>query len=192
MLRDAVFALLDEKSFDAISVREITRRAGLNAATFYLHYADKWDLITSVATELSEIARREAHNAFVFEERAQGRTNLLERALFAHIEQHFAFYKLMFGRNGVAPVRHELRNQFQQVVRMVLAQLPATFDTIDVPDELVEHYFAGAYLAVIEWWLQSREPVPAEQLARWTETLWRTTLASEFAALYRTVVPEGA
>ena len=39
-LRGALMALIEEKGFDAISVQDITERARLNRATFYLHYRD--------------------------------------------------------------------------------------------------------------------------------------------------------
>ncbi len=41
MLRAALMSLSEEKGVDAISVRDITERAGLYRATFYLHYRDK-------------------------------------------------------------------------------------------------------------------------------------------------------
>jgi AcrR family transcriptional regulator len=44
LLQDALVALLTEKSFDAITVQEITARATVNRATFYAHFEDKHDL----------------------------------------------------------------------------------------------------------------------------------------------------
>jgi AcrR family transcriptional regulator len=44
-LRGALVSLIEEKGFDAISVQEITERARLNRATFYLHFRDKRDLL---------------------------------------------------------------------------------------------------------------------------------------------------
>lgn len=41
----ALVTLLKKDSFDKISVADITRLAGINRGTFYLHYLDKFDLI---------------------------------------------------------------------------------------------------------------------------------------------------
>jgi AcrR family transcriptional regulator len=45
MLTAALSELMREKSFDAITVREITERATLNRVTFYAHYQDKYALL---------------------------------------------------------------------------------------------------------------------------------------------------
>src|SRR5215468_5244059 len=48
MLRDAMVATILEKGYDATSIQDITERAGLRRATFYLHYRDKEELMVSM------------------------------------------------------------------------------------------------------------------------------------------------
>lgn len=45
MLDQAFLELLAEKGFDAISVQDVTARAGVNRATFYAHFEDKFALL---------------------------------------------------------------------------------------------------------------------------------------------------
>src|SRR5512134_2049542 len=52
-LRAALLELIKEKGYDAISTEEITERANVGRATFYLHYKDKEDLLLE---EFSEMA----------------------------------------------------------------------------------------------------------------------------------------
>lgn len=59
LIRDALIALLAEKSFESISVHDIAERATVNRATFYAHYTDKFALLNAliredVAARLSE------------------------------------------------------------------------------------------------------------------------------------------
>ena len=45
VLDQAFIELLAEKGFDAINVQDVTARAGVNRATFYAHFTDKFDLL---------------------------------------------------------------------------------------------------------------------------------------------------
>jgi AcrR family transcriptional regulator len=45
MLDQAFLELLAEKGFDAITVQDVTARAGVNRATFYAHFPDKFALL---------------------------------------------------------------------------------------------------------------------------------------------------
>lgn len=52
LLRDALVALIDEQGYEKITVQDITQRATLNRATFYLHYRDKLDLLYQSSAEI--------------------------------------------------------------------------------------------------------------------------------------------
>lgn len=51
MLLSAFSKLLKRKGFDSISVGEVAEEAGLNRATFYLHYPDKHALLAAMTEE---------------------------------------------------------------------------------------------------------------------------------------------
>lgn len=46
LLEDAFMALINKERFEAITVRDITELAGVNRATFYAHFEDKYALFT--------------------------------------------------------------------------------------------------------------------------------------------------
>ena len=51
-LKEALTRLLREKDFEAISVSDIAREAGVNRGTFYLHYVDKFDMMNQLIDEI--------------------------------------------------------------------------------------------------------------------------------------------
>jgi AcrR family transcriptional regulator len=51
LIRDALLALLAEKSFETINVQDIAERATINRATFYAHYSDKFALLNALVRE---------------------------------------------------------------------------------------------------------------------------------------------
>ena len=51
LLLDAFVSLLAEKSFEAITVQDITTRATVNRATFYAHFVDKYALVDELIHE---------------------------------------------------------------------------------------------------------------------------------------------
>ncbi|MFQ9510038.1 MAG: TetR/AcrR family transcriptional regulator [Lachnospiraceae bacterium] len=54
VIRDSFVKLLKEKGMDGLTVSDITRDAGINRGTFYLHYVDKFDLIKQLENEMAE------------------------------------------------------------------------------------------------------------------------------------------
>lgn len=59
-LEEAFLELLEEKGFQAVTVQEITQRAGVNRATFYAHFPDKYALLDHTIRQLfrAEIEKR--------------------------------------------------------------------------------------------------------------------------------------
>lgn len=54
MMRDALMALMDEKPFSEITAKDVTARADLNRATFYLHYTNVFGLLDEMENEAVE------------------------------------------------------------------------------------------------------------------------------------------
>lgn len=51
LIRQSFNDIVNEKGFDAISVQDVTARAGVNRATFYAHFTDKYDLLDKAIGE---------------------------------------------------------------------------------------------------------------------------------------------
>ena len=64
-LRLALMKLMADKSIKDISVRELAAIADINRGTFYIHYKDVYDLLSSLEDELADglVAVCRRHNA---------------------------------------------------------------------------------------------------------------------------------
>ena len=50
-IKSAFIQLLTEKELEKITIQDITQRADINRGTFYLHYEDKYLLLSSLEDE---------------------------------------------------------------------------------------------------------------------------------------------
>ena len=62
LMNQALLALLEKKDVDFISVTEITKKAGVNRSTFYLHYDNVYELLQETIENLN----KEFINSFDF------------------------------------------------------------------------------------------------------------------------------
>ena len=59
LLQEALVSLVQEQEFSDLRVQDITDRADLGRATFYLHYSDKEDLLAAIVDQsYAEMAER--------------------------------------------------------------------------------------------------------------------------------------
>lgn len=54
LIENTLIELLKEKSFNKISIKDLTERANINRGTFYIHYTDKYDLLEKIEDKLLE------------------------------------------------------------------------------------------------------------------------------------------
>ena len=165
-LRAALMALIEEKGFDAISVQDITERARLNRATFYLHYRDKQDLLIRTSEAAFDLLVAEAgpidRGNLAFEKPPQQVV-----ILFQHLAKHRDFYRVVLGRSGVpalvARMREYLVTFTQQHIASLHTLYPAAVPILD--DRFISEYVAGALLSIIIWWLDNDLPHTPEYMA---------------------------
>lgn len=159
LIRDAFMSLLIERGFDEITVQAIAERAGINRATFYRHYADKFDL----ADRLTDILFADINRQF--REGADTSSMEIWQLMFKHVAEHATFYRAMLGKGGIPGFTERVRNSVEE---QMLAQLPAmgfTETQLGMPLELVVRYTATAQVGFMQWWLENDTPFPPETAA---------------------------
>lgn len=169
LLRDSLMALIIEKGYDSITVQDITDRANVARATFYLHFTDKDDLLFSgmrdIYEHLLQLYKTETFEEFISKS---------VHADFEHIAQYKDFYRIMMSEKGSMAFLVRVRKFLADAVRETLLEpLVTYFDiTPTVPLDFIAEYAAGAQLGAIAWWLEHDADLSPETVSTWSETLF--------------------
>ncbi len=166
MLREALIALILEKGFETITIQDITDKAGLRRATFYLHYQDKQELLVkSLHDAIDELvadigASTDEHGQLVFD----GSLRPI-KATFEHVAQHARFYRVMMSAEGVPSFIAGVRDYIAEITLRWLTALQPDSRQSQVPLEIVANSLSWSLLGVLIWWLEHDMPHSPEYMA---------------------------
>ncbi|MEZ7624045.1 TetR/AcrR family transcriptional regulator [Streptococcus sp. 27098_8_22] len=151
----AFLQLLNQKSFETITVQEIIDLADVGRSTFYSHYESK-ELL------LDELCRYLFHHLFEREE------NISTEAYLSHIFSHFKknqdhITSLLFSKNDyfLRQLQKELEHH---VYPMVAEDLHASYPTI--PASYLKHYVVTNFIETLTWWLKKGKSNTEDQVVR--------------------------
>ena len=169
MLRDALLALIVEKGYDDLSVQDITEKADLRRATFYLHYTDKNELLEAVLREIFHELVKELEP--LIQRDGFGGKTLLETfvVMYRHIAANSRLYKIILGGQGGATTTRGIRAYLAGHTLAMLKRLPSA--QVSMPVDVLATSMAGAELSLMTWWLESDQPYRVEQMAAMTQQL---------------------
>ncbi len=176
-LQRALIELLRERGYDAITVQDIVDRADVGRTTFYQHYRGKDDLFVH------------CHEAMVSRFSALSPETLFApdapagmMAAYRHLAEVRTLLSPLFqGRAKDSPlVLRRLRDQLAQRIAASLRAALAGADSA-LPIEVVAVALAGAQIALVQWWLERRQPYTPETVARTFHRLQRAVLREALA-----------
>lgn len=166
-LCEALLGLIEERPFDQVTVREITRTADVGYATFFRHYPDKESLLNDLAAgQIGELLRHTVPVLFATDSRAAA------VALCSYVEAHHPLWSALLVGGAAAVMRVEIIRQCREI-----ASAHPNPDTW-LPGDLRIFYAAGGTIDVIAWWLEQQPRPPVERIA---EILDRLVIAPTLA-----------
>jgi AcrR family transcriptional regulator len=140
LLREALLSLAKERGWDEVTVQDVCERADVGRSTFYLHFADKEELLVSGFDDLRKEMRERAA--------ARGGPMGFTLALLEHTTQYEWVLRALTGTRTAQVVQHEFMNVVIDLIEEDLAQhVP--------PGELRAagaRYLAGAFYELLRWW----------------------------------------
>jgi AcrR family transcriptional regulator len=164
LLREALFALIQEKGFEKLSVQDIIDRANVGRATFYSHFDNKDDLLLSGFDVLRASLRKRQREALSSQSSVDERVFAYSHDLLSHVNEYRHLFRAMSGKRSGAAVQNVLH---KLTIDLVRDDLKAMADRIESPcavtDAVVE-FIAGGLFGLLMWWLGGRTRLSVEDL----------------------------
>jgi AcrR family transcriptional regulator len=169
-LHGALGALMHERPFESIGVKQILARADVARSTFYAHFDGKEELLVSAIEEAMARSDSVLH-----------RPNDVLRFALPMLE-HVERLRSISGRSAMAMLgfhrsAHEtLRETIRRLVRRELASTNGGGSARS--EELISDHVASTFLVVLEWWLASAPELSSGEVHRHFEELVAPALRS--------------
>lgn len=162
-IKQALTELMEEKRFEAITVRDLTERANINRGTFYLHYQDKYDLLEQCEDEIIKNILEKVHDLQVQEREvlvSEGKPFPFIAKVFEYIQENADFLRAVLGPNGDPSFQEKIKNMMIQNFFIKLGNFTTT-----VPFEILITYISSANLGVIQYWVNTGMKQSPEEMA---------------------------
>ncbi len=157
LLEQAFMELIQEKGFQGVTVQDITERAGVNRATFYAHFPDKYALLDRIIREgfMEEIDKRMLNACHLT---ADNLRNLIiavceyTRMITAHCKPTQAQFESLVETQIKAVLYEVMLKWLEQVKLSVSAEMAATA-------------FSWSIYGLALQWSHNKQPRPVEEFA---------------------------
>lgn len=171
-IQDALVELIEEKGFEAITVKDLTVRARINRGTFYAHYQDKYDLMAKCQDEiiagLAAIAKRIFPSVKVDMQHSSSRLAIYPFvvAIFEFMNEQSRFMKVVLGPRGDMSFQTKIKSFMQETMLGNRPDVLINEGEVRVSAKYFATYVGSAHIGVIQKWLESGMEESAEEMAR--------------------------
>jgi len=165
-LMEALIELIQERGYKGIKIQDITDRATLNRATFYLHYRDKDDLLRQTTKNLLDELLSEIKDIVVtgggISVEAAVQTHIKN---FEHVQRFAEFYRAMLSSQGSIAFAIRLENHIHSLTTDRFINAFGALPEGSVPADIALRFAASSYVGIIRWWLEEDMPFTPDEMA---------------------------
>lgn len=170
-IRNALIQLIDEKGFEAITVKDITTTAKINRGTFYAHYQDKYDLMTKceegILNELFTIIQHKLPSVQEIDKQNVQPLTLLPVAIsvFQYLNEHRHFMRAVLSPKGDLSFQTKIKHFIWEALFIRNASKLVNEKNLLIPSQYFAAYLSSAHIGVIQQWLNSGCKESPEEMA---------------------------
>lgn len=158
-MRAALLELIETKTIDEITIRNITDTAGVSYPTFFRRFVRKEELLAEIAAaEVREVLSRggKAIND-------AGTSSGAE--LCAYVEAHRRLWRTLLTGGGAAVMREE----FLRIASEIADSRPPSNPWL--PRDLAVRFVTGGILEILTWWMQQPDSYPTANVVKLFDAL---------------------
>lgn len=156
-IKQAFIKLLAEKELERITIQDITTLADVNRGTFYLHYEDKYillsdledDILASLADEIgtSKLVMQDSN----LEDFAKNFSKKILKNIILHIQKDIDFYLVIFKLDR----KSQLEDKISELMYANMVKIISNKQKISgIPIDYFHSYVSGATISFIKHWVQ--------------------------------------
>ena len=167
-MHNALIALLDEKDFELITVRELCDKAGVNRSTFYLHY----DNVNDLLAETMEAVYQDffdrfgsMHQAgFRVSEKREGDLFLVGNEYLApyltFVKDNRKLFRLMHDKHDVLGAEKMYRKWYEEIFSPILTR----FGVSEEEQPYIMIFYMKGLLGLVTEWVRTDCEMPIDEL----------------------------
>lgn len=167
LMKEALIELMNEKTFGEITAKEITDKADLNRATFYLHYNKVFDLLDELENEVMEDFY---HTLAAVEIDKNG---AWEYPLILHICNYIMENMELCRCLLLNPRSDRLADKIAEIMKRksLETRKKQHFQQDEKRLEYANQFIACGSMGMVKQWLSEETPVSAEEMAKLVEAM---------------------
>ena len=162
-LRNALVTLILKKNYDEITIQEIIDEANIGRSTFYTHFYDKDDLLTS---EFDNIMQDQNANSVVNNEVIEQPNPIGLPSLYIfnkHANEDLRIYKALNNSSAIRFLNEKLYNNIRTLLDKGINQAKITDLTV-IQKEYICHHTAQSLGTTLRWWLDNDRPCSPQEI----------------------------
>ena len=161
--------LLQEKSFEQITVKELCNRARTRTATFYTHFDDKYDFFFFMVKELRKSFANSVDGICENGDAADYYIRLL-RCGMNYLEQNEKIAKSIRSSSMLVGMLHLMQDDMTHKLQEHLKMDSNFYDILNHPEIMVQ-FLIGGMNQVTEWWFTQKKTINKEDILEDTKVL---------------------
>lgn len=162
---EATVALLEKKTFEEISIKDICEKANISRSGFYLHYTDKYDLAEKYQLELM------AQGTKILQANHYTKRNEATLTMLRLLVGEGRMLALLISEKGSVEIQNKIRELVKENAKKNIFPYLQLETKTEVEEKYLLSFLSNAILGVIQEWVKSGQKESPEEMLEIVETI---------------------